>query len=210
MTTIARALEVSRSNLYERKFETLETTSVRRNRRSRQDDVWLLPMIREVSDSKPTYGYRRVTTMVRRVLRLQGKSLVNAKRIFRIMRENGLALRRHTARPAKTHHGKIITLKSDLRWCSDGFRIQCWNGEKLEVAFSLDCHDREAIRWITSTRGLDGEMVRDLMMETVEHRFGKVNKVPHRIQWLTDNGPGYVADDTVAFGRLLGLEKFAQ
>ena len=167
MTTIARALEVSRSNLYERKFETLETTSVRRNRRSRQDDVWLLPMIREVSDSKPTYGYRRVTTMVRRVLRLQGKSLVNAKRIFRIMRENGLALRRHTARPAKTHDGKIITLKSDLRWCSDGFRIQCWNGEKL-------------------------------------------NKVPHKIQWLTDNSPGYVADDTVAFGRLLGLEKFAQ
>ena len=208
MKAIARALNVSRSNLYERKSVGIGAASVqsKRNCSSRLDDVWLLPMIRDVSDDRPTYGYRRVTTMVRKVLSLQKKSLVNAKRIYRIMRENDLVLQRYSARPAKVHDGKIITLTSNLRWCSDGFRIQCWNGEKLEIAFSLDCHDREVIRWITSTRGLDGEMVRDLMMETVERRFGKVNKVPFLIQWLSDNGPGYVADETVAFGRLLGLE----
>jgi transposase InsO family protein len=32
--------------------------------------------------------------------------------------------------------------------------------------------------------------------------------LPHRIQWLTDNVPGYVAQETVAFGRLLGMEVY--
>ena len=42
--------------------------------------------------------------------------------------------------------GVIITLKSKLRWCSDSFEIRCWNGERIQVAFSLDCCDREAMR----------------------------------------------------------------
>jgi hypothetical protein len=39
----------------------------------------------------------------------------------------------------------IITLKSNLRWCSDSFEIRCWNGERVHVAFSLDTCDREVI-----------------------------------------------------------------
>lgn len=101
---------------------------------------------------------------------------------------------------------KIATLKSNLRWCSDAFRIQCWNGEKLEVAFSLDCCDREAMSWVTSSRGIDAGLVRDLMVQSLESRFGQLHKAPHRIEWLTDNGPGYVARETVRFGRELGFE----
>jgi transposase InsO family protein len=163
-------------------------------------------MIQDVVSWRPSYGYRRVTSLVCRKLLLQGKSRVNAKRVQRIMRENGLLLQRHTGRPTKAHDGKIITLKSNLRWCSDGFRIQCWNGEHLEIAFSLDCCDREVMSWVSSTRGIDGQMIRDLMAETIESRFGAVSVLPHRIQWLTDNGPGYVANETVTFGRSLGLE----
>ena len=32
----------------------------------------------------------------------------------------------------------------NCRWCSDGFEIGCDNGEKVRVAFALDCCDREA------------------------------------------------------------------
>ncbi len=60
------------------------------------------------------------------------------------------------------------------------------------------------ISWVTSSRGIDGELVRDLMAESVEIRFG--GKLPFKVQWLTDNGPGYVARETVFFGRSLGLE----
>ena len=31
------------------------------------------------------------------------------------------------------------------RWCSDGFEIGCDNGERVRVAFALDCCDREAM-----------------------------------------------------------------
>lgn len=207
MTTITRSLEVSRSNLYDRlAADGSPQPPARRQRRSRADDEWLLPMIRGVTNWRPSYGYRRVTTLLRRQLFAHGKALINAKRVQRIMRENGLLLQRHTSRPTKVHDGKIITLKSNLRWCSDGFRIQCWNGDRLEIVFSLDCHDREAMRWLASSKGIDGQMVRDLMTETVESRFGAITVLPHRIQWLTDNGPGYVAHGTVDFGSGLGLE----
>ena len=36
-------------------------------------------------------------------------------------------------------------------------------------------------------RGVSGEMVRDLMTESLEHRF--VLSAPHPIEWLSDNGP---------------------
>lgn len=125
---IARTLEVSRSNLVERLQERPERTT-HRQRQSRNDDNWLLPMIRRIADAKPTYGYRRVTTLLARELRQLGKAPVNHKRVYRIMRENALTLTSVDKRPTRTHDGKIITLKSDLRWCSDGFQIQCWNGE---------------------------------------------------------------------------------
>ena len=76
----------------------------------------------------------------------------------------------------------------------------------MQIAFSMDCCDREVITWVTSSRGIDGGLVRDLMTETVEIRFGDVKRLPHRLQWLSDNGPGYVARETVEFGRALGFE----
>jgi putative transposase len=75
----------------------------------------------------------------------------------------------------------------------------------VHVAFSLDTCDREAMRYIASTIGVDGLAIRDLMLETVEYRFGKGYKVPYPIQWLSDNGPCYTARETVAFGRNLGF-----
>lgn len=164
----------------------------------RPGDKDVLVMIRAIVAERPTYGYRRVTAL------LKQKIKINHKRVYRIMKENCLLLQKYGPRPARVHNGKIETLKSNLRWCSDAFRIQCWNGEHLEVAFSLDCHDREIITWVTSTRGIDGGLIRDLMTESVESRFGE--ELPFKVQWLTDNGPGYVARETVFFGRSLGLE----
>ena len=33
----------------------------------------------------------------------------------------------------------------NTRWCSDGLEIGCDNGERVRVAFALDCCDREAM-----------------------------------------------------------------
>jgi putative transposase len=88
----------------------------------------------------------------------------------------------------------------------DSFEIRCWNGERVQVAFSLDCCDREAMRWVATTAAITGEMIRDLMAESIEHRFGaSATNAPHPVQWLSDNGPPYTAHETRAFGESLGF-----
>ena len=41
----------------------------------------------------------------------------------------------------------------NLRWCSDGFELGCDSGEKVRVAFALDCCDREAMGFVATTEG---------------------------------------------------------
>ena len=72
------------------------------------------------------------------------------------------------------------------------------NGEKVHVAFSLDCCDREVIGWVAANSHLDGSDVRDLIALSVDARFGGP-KAPKPLDWLTDNGPPYVANDTRSF-----------
>ena len=130
--------------------------------------------------------------------------MVNHKRVYRIMKENNLLLNRYAPRPTRVHNGKVATLKNNLRWCSDAFRIQCDNGEHLEIVFAMDCHDREVMSWAGSTRGIDGGLVRDLMVDCVDSRFA--GQPPHKVQWLSDNGPCYVARRTVLLGKSVGFE----
>jgi putative transposase len=74
------------------------------------------------------------------------------------------------------------------------------------VLFSLDCCDREAMAWLATNGGVSGEMVRDLMSETIEYRCGPaVLGAPHPVEWLSDNGPCYTARETCEFARSLGL-----
>ena len=37
-------------------------------------------------------------------------------------------------------------------------------------------------------------------------RFGQINRLPRTIEWLSDNGSGYIAKETRAFAREIGLE----
>jgi len=200
---VARVLEVSRSNL----TSQIQPESKKRPcRYSVTSDAEILPLIRSITDQRPTYGYRRVTALLNLELQKLGKPGVNHKRIYRVMKVQGLLLQRHTARPHRTHDGKIITLHSNTRWCSDAFAIQCWNGDRVHVVFALDTCDREALGYLASTIGVDGAMVRDLMVESIETRFGSLAAFQKPIQWLSDNGPCFIAHETVRVGRMLGFE----
>jgi putative transposase len=201
MTTIAKTLDVARSNLIER----VSKKRPKRTTYDKADDVRLVPMIRELVDLRPTYGYRRITALLNRKLVATGESRVNHKRIYRIMELHGWLLQPHTGRRIeRAHDGKVRTLSSNMRWCSDGFEIPCWNGEIVRVAFTLDTCDREAITWTATTAGISGEMVRDMMLIAVERRFGDYH-APHRVEYLADNGSCYTAYETVDFAISLGL-----
>jgi putative transposase len=122
------------------------------------------------------------------------------------MKEHGLLLQRHVGGEERRHDGRIAVAERNRRWCSDGFEIGCENGDRVRVAFALDCCDREAMSFVATTGGIAGEHVQDLILAAVERRFGCVSAVPDAIEWLSDNGSCYVARHSKRFARGIGLE----
>jgi transposase InsO family protein len=200
MTAVSKALKVSRSVLYSRKKKKPPALPGPYRKAA---DQQLLPLIIELVHQRPSYGYRRIHALLNR--KCNGQA-VNHKRVYRIMKQNGLLLARHSGRrPERAHEGSVITLRSNMRWCSDEFEIACWNGQRVRVAFSLDCCDRELISYVATSGAINAEMVRDLMVQSIEYRFGSVDKAPHPIEWLSDNGSCYTAHKTRQFAKELGL-----
>ncbi|EDF8710675.1 IS3 family transposase [Salmonella enterica] len=205
VSLVSRCLRVSRAQLHVILRRTDDWKDGRRSRHS--DDTDVLLRIHHVIGELPTYGYRRVWALLRRQAELDGMPAINAKRVYRIMRQNALLLERKTAVPPskRAHTGKVAVKESNQRWCSDGFEFRCDNGEKLRVTFALDCCDREALHWAVTTGGFDSETVQDVMLGAVERRFG--NELPASpVEWLTDNGSCYRANETLQFARMLVLE----
>lgn len=124
------------------------------------------------------------------------------------MQQASLTLQPYTGRrPIRVHEGTVIAPASNQRWASDGFEIPCWNGEVVRAAFAIDTHDREVMargclltavplgldrstpadRWVATVgAGISGALVRDMMLECVERRFGAA-PAPKPVQWLADN-----------------------
>ncbi|WP_410402825.1 IS3 family transposase [Escherichia coli] len=205
VSLVSRCLRVSRAQLHVILRRADDWKDGRRSRHT--DDTDVLRRIHHVIGELPTYGYRRIWALLRRQAELDGMPAINAKRIYRIMRQNALLLERKTAVPPskRAHTGKVAVKESNQRWCSDGFEFRCDNGEKLRVTFALDCCDREALHWAVTTGGFDSETVQDVMLGAVERRFG--NELPASpVEWLTDNGSCYRANETRQFARMLGLE----
>lgn len=202
MKAVAETIGVARSNLIDRLNDRAKP---RRRYRKAQDEA-VLPLVRRLVDARPTYGYRRITALVNRELAAQGNPPANHKRIYRLMKIHGLLLEKHTGhRPGRVHDGTIVVMRSNLRWCSDGFEFTCWNGEVVRGAFVLDAHDREVIAWRAVTGGgISGSDVRDMMLEAVETRFDGL-RAPAPIEVLSDNGSPYTAVETRRFAAQLNL-----
>ncbi|EHV4472435.1 IS3-like element IS2 family transposase [Escherichia coli] len=205
VSLVSRCLRVSRAQLHVILRRTDDWKDGRRSRHT--DDTDVLLRIHHVIGELPTYGYRRVWVLLRRQAELDGMPAINAKRVYRIMRQNALLLERKPAVPPskRAHTGRVAVKESNQRWCSDGFEFCCDNGERLRVTFALDCCDREALHWAVTTGGFNSETVQDVMLGAVERRFG--NDLPSSsVEWLTDNGSCYRANETRQFARMLGLE----
>lgn len=95
-----------------------------------------------------------------------------------IMKVYGLLRQRDgERREERRDDGRVAVDQRNTRWCSDGLEISCDNGEKVRVAFALDCCDREAMGHVART-GMTAEDVRELMVATVGYRYGEMNRVP--------------------------------
>lgn len=203
MKAIAETLGVARSNLYDR----LEGTTHPRGRYHRRGDAELLARITRLVTARSTYGYRRITAVLNRELKAEALPPANHKRVYRLMQMHRMLLaRRYTERPDHIHDGKVVVMRSNLRWCSDGFEFTCWDGAVVRGVFIIDAHDREIIAWrAVVNAGISGSDVRDMMLEAVERRFGGY-RASASVEMLSDNGSPYIARETRIFAAQLGLK----
>jgi hypothetical protein len=77
---IARALCVSRSNLMR------EVVPRRPRQTDAREDECVVERLKAIVGERATYGYRRATVVLNRERRLESKSNVNHKRVYRLMR----------------------------------------------------------------------------------------------------------------------------
>ena len=79
-----------------------------RRRYQKAQDAAPLPVNRRLVDARPTYGYRRITVLLRREFAKEDQPRVNHKRVYGNMRQPGVLLARHSAlRPGQLHAGKV-------------------------------------------------------------------------------------------------------
>jgi len=87
------------------------------------DDTEALARIHTVIDDLPTYGYRRVWALLRRQSETDDMAVINAKRVYRIMRQNALLLERKPEIPpskrALTCWVSWANQAVDAVYCSD-------------------------------------------------------------------------------------------
>ena len=125
-----------------------------RSRRDRRDP--LRRRIREITGARVSYGYRRVHTLLRR----EGWA-VNHKLVYRLYREEGLALRRRRPkrrRSAVQRQRAPMPKQANERWAMDFVHDTLSGGRTVRVLAVLDVHTRECVA-LRAGSGFKGEDV---------------------------------------------------
>lgn len=168
-------------------------------------DEEILIEIKNIIKIRPSYGYKRVTAMVNKVRYAFKLDSINKKRVYRIMKMNGLILPKTDNNRTHVSTGKVMTLHSNTRWCSDCFEIKCFNGEKIYVTFLLDTCDREVISYLAKKEPILSQDIQELLLMGSEYRFGN-GRPPRQIEFLSDRGAIYRAYNVQAFAAQLNFK----
>ncbi len=104
MKVVCEVLSVARSNIAARAKAPLGKP--RPGRPALPDDEMVMA-IQAIVTEMPSYGYRRVWALLRRVARAEGRPAPNHKRVYRVMKAHGLLLQRHAGGvEARRHDGR--------------------------------------------------------------------------------------------------------
>jgi putative transposase len=137
----------------------------------------------KLSEKHPRYGYRRITVLLQR-----GGWLINAKRVQRVRRLEGLQVRRKQRRMRRVgpqQRERLRALGPRQVWSWDFVEDQTENGSRLRILTLLDEYTREclAVHAAWSIGAADAITV----IEAAMARYG----TPEHIR--SDNGPEFIA-----------------
>ena len=173
-----------------RVLDVVRSTIQYRSRRA--DDSALRAELVGLAAQRRRFGYRRLTVLLRR-----GGLRVNHKKVYRVYREEGLAVRRRKRR--KLAAGARIVLaaptQSNQRWSMDFMGDSLATGRTFRIFNLVDDYSREAIATEIDT-SLPG-----LRVVRVLERVAETRPLPAVI--VCDNGPEFTgrALDAWAYAR---------
>jgi putative transposase len=164
----------------------------------RRDETALKMRIKEITETRVHYGYRRVHVMLRR----EGHQ-DNVKRVYRLYRQEGLSLRLKRPRrnkAAKLRQPKQIAFAINEVWSMDFVADALFDGRKLRMLTVVDCYTRECLA-IDVGQSLKGEDVVNTLNKICAERG-----LPGAIK--TDNGSEFIskAMDKWAYERRVELD----
>jgi putative transposase len=157
-------------------------STVRYRSRRRVDDAAVRARLRDLAAQRPRFGYRRLHVLLRR----EG-IVVNHKRVERLYREEGLAVRRRTRKSlTRVRRGRPPTPEgANEQWALDFLHDALASGRKLRVLSVLDVFTREALALEVDTSLPGSTVVRVL------DRLGRERPLP--AQLVLDNGPELIS-----------------
>jgi transposase InsO family protein len=168
-------------------------SSQRYQAKVRDDEPRLVRRILELARRYPRYGYR----LIKAKLRQEGWR-VNAKRIYRLWRREGLKVpqkkrkKRRSGTSENACHRRKAESRNDV-WCWDFVFDHTTSGTQLKWLSIVDEFTRECL-CLKVARSITSEDVLDTLAELFA-----MHGVPRHIR--SDNGPEFVA---AAIGRWLG------
>ncbi len=120
--------------------------------------------------------------LLRRQAELDGMPAINAKRIYRLMRQNALLLERNLLyrHRKRAHTGRVAVKESNQRWCSTGSSSAVITEKNCESRSALDCCDRKALHWAVQTTAASTANSTGRHAGAVERRF---DDLPCSFQW---------------------------
>ena len=153
-------------------------STARYHPRPRPDEAALRHRLRQLASERRRFGYRRLYVLLRR----EGVS-VNHKRIERLYREEGLAVRRRgRKRVVATGRGRLAAPSTpNEQWGIDFLSDALAGGRRIRLCTVLDLFTREALA-IEIDTSLPGERVVGVLERVAAHH-GQPR------QLVLDNGP---------------------
>src|SRR3970282_2222981 len=120
-----------------------------RYRPRERDDAALRTRLRELAVGRPPFGYRRLWVFRRRERTAEGEPrwVVNHKRVYRLYREEGLAMRRRKRKRFRAEARVPLALPKSANdvWTMDYTHDELASGRKFRTLNLMDGYTREAL-----------------------------------------------------------------
>lgn len=162
------------------------------------DEKKLVARLHELARRYPRYGYRMMTAKLR-----QEGWHVNAKRVYRLWRKEGLKVPKKTRKKRRLGHSGNSCVRrraehKDHVWCWDFIHDRTTSGKPLKWLAITDEYTRECLA-LEVDRSITAEKVVDVLVNLFITRG-----VPRHIR--SDNGPEFIAEAIGEHARRTGLE----